>query len=515
MQATGSWWEQKWLLIAVVFFAAAPLLWPAIPPLIDLPGHMGRYKIQLYGASIPSLSAFYGFNWQLIGNLGVDLLVIPMAKIFGLELAVKLIVISIPMMTVAGMIWIAREVHGRVPPTTLFALPLAYGYPFIFGFVNFALGMALALLAFALWLRLARQGHFRLRAILFLPIGVILWVCHTYGWGMLGVVAFSAELVRQKDTEKSFLLSGYNAALHCLPLIPPLFLMILWRSGDLGGGTAGWFDMAAKMDWVVSTLLDRWKFFDVAAVIILFFVLYTAARDRRLEFSRNLGASAILLVLAFAIIPRTVFNSAYADMRLTPYLMAVAIIAIRLRPIEDSSFANKLALAGFSFFVIRMVATTISFLLYSQSYDRALAVIDRVPSNARLISFVGQQCSGPWFNERLVHTPALAIVRRNAFSNDQWDIAGAQLLSVKKNDADGFVSDPSQIVKGRDCRSVGWRSLDTALSTLPRDAFDHILLIDPPPFEASNLGTVSRVWTNGRDTLYRIEHSHPSAKASQ
>ncbi len=506
MQTAGLWWEQKWVLIAFILCAALPLLWPTIPPLVDLPGHMGRYQVEIYGATTPSLGAFYAFNWHLIGNLGVDILVIPLAKIFGLEFAVKLIVTSIPMMTVAGMIWIAREVHGRVPPTTLFALPLAYGHPFIFGFVNFALAMALALLAFALWLRLARQKRFRLRAALFFPIGLILWVCHTYGWGMLGVLAFSAELVRQKDTGKSVFRSGINAGLHCLPLVPPLLLIIIWRSGAVGGGTGFWFDIVTKMHWLAMTLLDRWKYFDIASIFMLFVILYVAAHDRRLEFSRNLGASAIFLVILFLIIPRTVFSSAYADMRLTPYLFAIAIIAIRLRPSENGSFAKMLALAGFSFFMIRMIATTISFMIYSHSYDRAIEAIDHVPSNARLISFVGTECHNPWFNERLVHVPALAIVRRNAFSNDQWVMAGAQLLSAKKSDAAGFISDPSQIVTENKCAGEVWRTLDTALLTLPRGAFDYILLIDPPPFKNSNLGSASTLWTNGRDTLYRIRH---------
>ncbi|MFX8114457.1 hypothetical protein ABTL09_19750, partial [Acinetobacter baumannii] len=85
---------------------------------------------------------------------GLDLLVVPLAPIFGLELSVKLIVITIPALTVMGLLWIAREVHGRIPATALVALPLAYNFAFHFGFVNFALAQALALNAFALWLRL-------------------------------------------------------------------------------------------------------------------------------------------------------------------------------------------------------------------------------------------------------------------------------------------------------------------------------------------------------------------------
>ena len=132
------------------------------------------------------------------------------------------------------MLWVAREVHGRIPPTALFAVPFAYNFPFLFGFVNFALSMALAFLAFALWLRLARLGHFRLRAFLFVPISVLLWVVHAFGWGTLGVLAFSAELVRQHDRGRHVLVAGLGAAFHCLALAPPVALVLLWRSNAPG-----------------------------------------------------------------------------------------------------------------------------------------------------------------------------------------------------------------------------------------------------------------------------------------
>lgn len=151
------WWQTRWFVVAVALLSAVPLLWPAIPPLVDLPGHMGRYRVQLSIAEAAWLGQWYDFSWSLIGNLGLDLLIIPLSKLVGLELAVKLIVMIIPPLTVTGLLWIAREVHGRIPATALFALPLAYNFPFHFGFVNFSLSMAIALNLFALWLRLARK----------------------------------------------------------------------------------------------------------------------------------------------------------------------------------------------------------------------------------------------------------------------------------------------------------------------------------------------------------------------
>ena len=146
------WWEQRWFLALVVLATMIPLIYPPIPPLVDLFGHMGRYRVELDLAQSPYLQRYYDYHWAAIGNLGVDLLIIPLGRLIGLEPAVKLIVLLIPPMTAAGFLWFAREVHGREPPTAFFALPFIYGYPFLFGFVNFTLSVALAFLAFGLWL---------------------------------------------------------------------------------------------------------------------------------------------------------------------------------------------------------------------------------------------------------------------------------------------------------------------------------------------------------------------------
>ena len=88
--------------------------------------------------------------------------------------------------------------------------------------------MALAFLAFGLWLRLARQGRFRLRAILFVPISFVIFFAHTFGWGTLGLLAFSAEAVRQHDGGRGWFRSGINAALHASVMALPI-IIVLWR----------------------------------------------------------------------------------------------------------------------------------------------------------------------------------------------------------------------------------------------------------------------------------------------
>ena len=515
--APSDWWEHPILLAALVLASAVPLLWPGTPPLVDLPGHVGRYYVQMEIGDSPLLRQWYEFRWALIGNLGVDLLVIPLSKIFGLETAAKLIILTIPPMTTAGLLWIAREVHGRIPPTAFFALPLAYNYPFMFGFVNFALSMALAMLAFALWLRLARLGRLKLRATLFVPISILIWIAHAFGWGTLGVMAFSAELVRQIDLGRGFVKGGLKAAAHCLALAVPMLFMLLWRSGEhVTGKTTEWFNWWLKLRWVLMALRDRWHIFDLASLGVIGLVLLLGLFWwKKLQYSRNLAASAIFLAIVFLVLPRIVFGSNYADMRLVPFVIAIAVIAIRQRPAWIGKAGAALAVLGLVFFGVRTAATTVSFWLYDRAYDRELAAVAHIPRNARLVSFVGVMCRKPWPMSRLEHLPALALVRRNAFSNDQWSMEGAQLLTARYPDNGWYSRDPSQQVVPRRCRGERWLSIEDALRGFPRDAFDYVWLIRPPPYDPQLTAGLKPVWRNGPSVLYQVIDRRPPAAAEE
>ena len=516
------WWQTRAFVVAMALLAAVPLLLPDVPPLVDLPGHMARYRVELDNGAHPWLADWYDFRWSLIGNLGVDLLILPLAPIFGFELAVKLIVLAIPPLTVAGLLWIAREVHGRIPATALFALPLAYGYPFHFGFVNYALSMALALNLFALWLRLARLGRLQYRAILFVPLSCLLWLCHTFGWGVLGILAFSAEMIRQHDLRptpagadlktraRHWGESWIRAGLGCVPLALPMVLMIFWRSGDhVTGQTMDWFNWRAKINWLLMAVRDRWMAFDIASVALFFLILIVALRDRTIEYSRNLGLSALFLVGVYLLLPRIVFGSAYADMRLVPFLLAIALIAIRPRPGVPGRHAGLVAAAGLTFLLVRTIATTWSFALYDRDYDRHLAALSKLPVGAKVVSFVGRTCRDEWTYSRLEHIPGMLTVRKLAYTNDQWSMAGAQLMTVRYFPAQRFAHDPSQIVTDFRCPGEWWRPVDMALGRLPRAAFDYVWLLQPPPFDPRLLTGMTPIWRDGTSVLLRIDDRRP------
>ena len=499
------WWDRPGYALLLVLLMAVPLLGPDVPPLVDLPGHMGRYRVQLDLAGSPYLQQFYDFEWGLIGNLGVDLLVMPLAPLLRLEPAVKLVTIAVPMLAAAGLLAVSREVHGRLMPTTALALPFAFGYPFTFGFINFTLAMSLALLAFALWLRLANRGRFRLRAALFVPIAAAVWVCHTLGWGLLGLLAYGAEVIRRFDAGERRGFLPFKAAVDCLPLAPPALLMLLWRSGDhASGATADWFNWGVKWEWVVRTLADRWEWWDKISLLLIAGLIVLLPLLPRVTLARKLLFPALILAAAFALLPRIVFGSAYADMRLLPYIFMTALLAIRFRPDASRRLMTAAAALSFAIFAGRVGGHALSYAAFDRTFDRELAALDRLPQGARLFSLVGTRCGRPWGERRLAHLPALALVRREAFSNDQWVMGGAQLLRVTYP-VGRYSSDPSQLLVPRRCPRELWMTPEQALGGLPRDRFDHLWLIDAPPIRPELLRGLRPLWRNGNSALYRIE----------
>lgn len=509
---SGRWWESRWFFAAAMLLAALPLLWPVVPPLTDLPGHIGRYRVML-GDEAALLDRYYSFEWRLVGNLGVDLLIAALAPLIGLEPAVKLAVLAIPVLTTGALLWLSRELTGRVSPWALFALPLAFSYPFQFGFVNYCLAMALALGGWALWLRLDRLQRIGLRAAIFVPFGLVVWTCHAMGWAMLGLFVFAGEwAARARD--RSVVRAAFDAGIAALPLAPPVLAMLVWRGGGAPADTGRFFDLVAKLKGLGSVLRDRWMWLDLPALLVIVVAVYAGIRGQAGRFAREAAAAAGLTMLAFLLLPFTLLGSAYADLRLLPFAFAVALVGLVPR---EGAPVRTIALAGLAFFLLRTLGTTASFALYDADWRRELVALDHLPRGARVFALVGDGCDQPWAHGRRTHLPALATARRAAFANDQWRMEGAPLLRVTLP-LGYFAHDPSQISVAQACpHDPNLLPRERALTAFPRDAFTHVWLIDAPTAPQALRG-LTPVWKQDGSALYAIDRSAsrlPAGAAAQ
>lgn len=447
------------LLAAMALLALLPFAASSIPSMTDLPGHIGRYAVMLDGGRSPFLSTYYAFDWKLIGNLGIDLLVSALGQL-GAERAARLASAAIAPLTILGMAMVSRALHGRVQPAAIAAGCFAMANPLMFGFVNYSLSFALALLSFALWVRLRDAPGWR--AIPLLAVAALAtWLAHAMGWGVLALLVSGFELERLWRRRSAAALA--DALLRGVALLPPLALTLAWHAG--AGALLAWGDdlvMRKVMNWVV-VLRGEAKWIDLATPALLALACLAAWRRQLIDW--RLGAGAVLVAVACLAMPTTLFGSWGADERIAPAAVIAALLSLRWsgRRRGALTFAT-LALALFG---VRTLMIASDWHRLDRAYSSHLEALERVPPGARIHAVVLQdRCRTPWQSTAYTHLPSLAIARREALVNSQWLLRGSALLTVRYPLDSALANDPSQMLDGFDCAGPLPRPLQRRLAQL-------------------------------------------------
>ena len=66
--APRPWWETRPFVAFLILVSIVPLLYPPIPPFVDLFGHMGRYRVAIDLAHSEWLPRYYDYHWAAIGS---------------------------------------------------------------------------------------------------------------------------------------------------------------------------------------------------------------------------------------------------------------------------------------------------------------------------------------------------------------------------------------------------------------------------------------------------------------
>jgi hypothetical protein len=476
-----------WLMLALV--SAVPFLMAPLPILPDLFTHIGRYHVMTHQED-PFLSRYYAFDWHLLGNLGMDLLMAAFGPILGTERAAFLLTSLIPPLMVTGIWHFARARHGRVPATAYLAILFVWSFTFFHGFVNYWLGIALVFHVAAGWIRLTGRALW-LRLSYALLASILVWLCHTSAWGVLGLLIAALEFERRKSLSR-FVFS-------MMPWAAPMLPMLIWRATKGGGPLMdGWRPMV-KLKGVANILRAEWEWFDKLSIGVLIAVLLWLLIGRRFDRDRALlNAAAALLICALAL-PTIVLSSYFADVRLYAPLLMIAFLAVREVP---KPWAVRLAVAGVALFCVRVGETTIGWIQRGNELTVDLAALDKVPMGARIAVLGHSSECGVWSLAGRGHAPSLAIPRRHAFVNTEWDIPGQHLMRPIYNDGIGYNDSKSAELFNPAFGCPGLR-VRTFLRYLPRDRFDYVWIweAEVPP---AALNWLTPVYTGPASRLYAI-----------
>ncbi len=471
-------WETSWFWGLVLLTASAPFWVSHIPPLMDLPGHMARYHIMRELPTSPELQRYYSFTWALMGNLGVDLIVYALKGMMSVERATWLVCLITVLLTTVSIPVLSKTVHGRVQPTALLALPFVYAHIFHFGFLNYALSVPLALLALALWIKCADLSWAK-RLALFAPIAMLIWLCHSAGWGIFALCAGMVSLQRMAARHgKKLLPLLWQTGLQVVPLAVPLLFMILWRAGTsdaeaVTGYRAGF--VLEKLTYVMTLLRDQNKLLDGGALFLIIVCCGVAVLVRGARLARVAAWPALAICAAFAVMPTAVFGSFYADARLA-HVAAMLLIVTIAWPDGPDKFKTLIAALAIGLTATRLGMTTLAWAHADRAVTTHLTALDQVTKGARIFALHITVCGQPEqaIDYEYNHLSDMSVVRRNSFVNSQWTVPGAQSLQIIYVVDARFRNDPSQYVFIGDCVSNPNMQLTSVMADFPRDKFDYV-----------------------------------------
>jgi hypothetical protein len=186
--AVSTWLERRLGLVYVVLVALTtePIaIWP-IPRSWDLINHWARLTLYRMAPGDP-LAALYAVKWAIIPNLALDLAYLALSPVLSPESAIRLAWIASIALPAWGAWRVNRALHGAPQPALLIVPALSYNLVTTLGLINFALGMGLALHAFAWWLTIDRRRRWA-RLVLFNAVAVALFFCHLAAWAALALI---------------------------------------------------------------------------------------------------------------------------------------------------------------------------------------------------------------------------------------------------------------------------------------------------------------------------------------
>ena len=113
-----------------------------------------------------------------------------------------------------------------------------------------------------------------------------------------------------------------------------------------------------------------------------------------------------------------------------------------------ATFFAVVVFAAVVFAAVRLIASALSFWQLGTQSAAELTVLEALPRHAQMVTFRAVECPPPmpWTIDRSTHLSGYAIARRHAYSNDQWDVPGAQLLKIHNPAVGPFATDGSVLV---------------------------------------------------------------------
>ncbi|WP_370675855.1 hypothetical protein [Pleomorphomonas sp. PLEO] len=522
-------------LYVAIFVLTSALLVVAvrIPPILDFPNHFERIFLISGGIEQPFFHDAYALDWSRARtNIGIDLLAYWIGPLIGLELLARSLLFLAIVLPPIGAIALNRRIFGGEHPFHVAILFLAWSTTLIGGFINFQIGLGLALLFALVDLQIGRH-----RLILInlwrMVACFLLTLDHIFAAGFYLVLSAGLELPAQFHdfTDRRLLrASAKRITLAAAAGLVPIAGLVLSASGlpgDDQGNVFNWNTPLLALSNFLSAITSYFTPADVFLFVPIVVIIVEARSRRKIRFHAGLLVSVAFLLVLSMVAPRHAMGTGWISWRFP--IMTLLAGAAAIRPFPDATGpTRRWFIAGAAAAVF--VRTIVIALVWWQGAQDATAV-QRVLAvlpphrNVLPVGHFPEQWAGWrhasryffWGQDTIRHLPTLATSDAGAFVPTLFTAVGKQPLMVMGGFRDISVPEGNLVSVGAlFCESL-WSSYLPFTPYLAnwRRRFDYVLVVNadlPDMYVGSNLpdGLV-KIADAGFAALYAIDKTdtHP------
>jgi hypothetical protein len=426
---------------------AVPVMLVRIPPLLDYPGHLARIWLLAGGAQLEPISRIYAVNWpRAWTNIGIDLIAATIGRILPTESLGSILVLAAIVLPPIGAAILHREITlGASWWRASFPI-FAWNTTLMLGFLNFQIGIGLALIAAAYTGR-SSIPFYSLRAIVLrLAICSILSVFHIFAGflycAIIGAIAFGADF--KHKIFKHFLeasLRGAGAFLSCgLPVLLSLYLLKASQTSShhMPPVKDSWpLFFVFKTGTLISPFYTCNLTLDLLFGLTPLMAVIALMRFHKINVHFGLGLLAACLYLSSPFVPRQMADTAFIDIRFPVMGLFVGLAAIRADAIS-SSLSAPLTVVFTVLSVLRCAWIGEIWRDRQSDFEALSRALSHVPSGAAIAPvqvpvYTDFQTNGRYLFGNIPfhdHFADLAIPWRRAFSPTLFTQPGKQPIKV-------------------------------------------------------------------------------------
>jgi hypothetical protein len=414
------------LLIVNTLIVLVPIWTVRYPGLADYPNHLARCYMIYHYDDVRIFHEKYRLLSEPVPNIACDLVIPVFLNFFDPFVSGKLFLTLSALMFSLGIYLLSVTVSKRGDWIAALMPFLFYCSQFFWGLINYMFGVALFLIAFALWYRWRNElNWWKVSSTALLT--TMLYLAHLSAYVFMGVGCFSVLAVDAMCKKRA----PSRWWLSLIPLVPGLLLYFGYMHGS--GKVESWRELywggpGEKAVGLLSPFITYDYWLDAIGIAIASFAVICFLLRRKLQtIDQPLFFTAIIFVLLYFACPSGLFGSWGADVRFI--IPGLILFLVSLHLTASRRLSRTLFLLELAVLIARVVFVEVRWQQNSGEIAADVELMTKVKSQSAICPVYDNLDVFSAKQRRLFNTiTSYAVILRNVYDVKTFESPGRFML---------------------------------------------------------------------------------------